>query len=281
MTTAQTRIGFIGGGNMAYAIVGGLLQAGHSAACVHVSDPSDTQLRRFEELNPGIVTGGDNAATLAAADVLVIAVKPQLIEDVLRPLGHADHPDQQLVISIAAGVKLDSLLNLLAPTRSIVRVMPNQPALVGAGMSVLTATPETTGEQRDLAQYVAEATGRAEWIEDEGLMDAVTAVSGSGPAYFYLLMELMEAAARDMGLSPQLAAVLARQTAFGAGRVAVESDLGLAKLRESVTSKGGTTAAALATFEQEGIRDIVDRALRAARDRSIELGAQMSSGNDD
>lgn len=281
MTTAQTRIGFIGGGNMAYAIVGGLLQAGHSAACVHVSDPSEAQLQRFEELNPGIVTGGDNAETLAAAEVLVLAVKPQLLEDVLRPLSDADRPDGQLVISIAAGVTLDSLLNLLAPARSIVRVMPNQPALVGAGMSVLTATSETNREQRDLAQYVAEATGRAEWIDDEGLMDAVTAVSGSGPAYFYLLMELMEASALEMGLSPQHAAVLARQTAFGAGRVAVESDLGLAELRESVTSKGGTTAAALASFEQAGIRDIVDRALRAARERSIELGAQLSAGTKD
>ncbi|NND37347.1 MAG: pyrroline-5-carboxylate reductase [Gammaproteobacteria bacterium] len=281
MTTAQTRIGFIGGGNMAYAIAGGLLQAGHSAACVHISDPSDAQLQRFETLNPGIVTGGDNAATLAAAEVLVLAVKPQLIEDVLRPLRDAERPDGQLAISIAAGMTLDSLLNLLEPTRSIVRVMPNQPALVGAGMSVLAATPETTGEQRDLAQYVAAATGRAEWIDDEGLMDAVTAVSGSGPAYFYLLMELMEAVARDMGLSPKLAAALVRQTAFGAGRVAVESDLGLVELRESVTSRGGTTAAALAAFEQEGIRDIVDRALRAARGRSIELGALMSAGNDD
>ncbi|MFW2405606.1 MAG: pyrroline-5-carboxylate reductase [Gammaproteobacteria bacterium] len=281
MTTAQIRIGFIGGGNMAYAIVGGLLQAGHSAACVHVSDPDEAQLQRFEDLNPGIVTGSDNAAALESAQVLVLAVKPQLIDAVLGPLSNAERPNGQLVMSIAAGVTLDSLLRRLAPTRSIVRVMPNQPALVGAGMSVLTATPETTLEQRDLAQYVSEATGRAEWIDDEGLMDAVTAVSGSGPAYFYLLMELMEATAIEMGLSPQLAAALARQTAFGAGRVAAESDLGLARLRESVTSKGGTTAAALATFEQAGIRDIVDRALRAARDRSIELGAQMSAGNDD
>lgn len=281
MTIAQTRIGFIGGGNMAFAIVGGLLRAGHSAACLHVSDPLESQLDRFEELNPGIVTGSDNAETLAAADVLVLAVKPQLIEDVLMPLRDTARPEGQLAVSIAAGITLRSLSRMLAPIRAIVRVMPNQPALVGAGMSVMTATPDTTAEQRALAQYVAEATGQAEWVDDEGLMDAVTAVSGSGPAYFYLLMELMEASATGMGMAPELANTLVRQTAFGAGRVAIESDLQLAALRESVTSKGGTTAAALASFEQAGIHDIVDHALRAARDRSIDLGARMASGDDD
>ena len=280
MTRAQTRIGFIGGGNMAYAIAGGLLQAEHSAACIHVSDPSVEQLQRFEDLNPGIVTTRDNANVIADAEVVVLAVKPQLMTEVLRPLRDVDRTGDQLVLSVAAGITLESLRAMLLPTTAIVRVMPNQPALVGAGMSVLTATPETSAEQRGLAEYVATATGRAEWIEEEALMDAVTAVSGSGPAYFYLLAELMEAAAKDMGIPERLAGVLARQTAFGAGRVAVESELGLPALRESVTSRGGTTAAALAAFEQAGIRDIVLRALRAARDRSVELGAGMAAGRD-
>ncbi|MEJ2129489.1 MAG: pyrroline-5-carboxylate reductase [Woeseiaceae bacterium] len=272
MTDPQTRIGFIGGGNMAQAIIGGLLSAGHRADCLWVSDPSDAQLGCIRDLNTGIVTGTDNAATLAGADVLILAVKPQLIEEVLAPLSGAPRPSGQLVMSIAAGITLDTLREMMAPTRAIVRVMPNQPALVGAGMAVLAATPETSADQRDQALYVAAATGRAEWIEDENLMDAVTAVSGSGPAYFYLLMELMETTAREMGLPADLARTLARQTAFGAGRVAAESELELSALRESVTSKGGTTAAALESFEEAGIRAIVGRALRAARDRSVELG---------
>jgi len=274
MTDQQMQIGFVGGGNMTQAIVGGLLTAGHNAARLRVSDPSATQLRRIRNLNPDIAVGADNTATLADADVLVLAVKPQLIDDVLTGLHDAPRPADLLVMSIAAGVTLRTLSELLTPTRAIVRVMPNQPALVGAGMSVLTATAATSAPQRGLAQYVSAATGQAEWIDDERLMDAVTAVSGSGPAYFYLLMELLEEGAIGMGLPPQLARVLARQTAFGAGCVAVKSDLESSALRASVTSKGGTTAAALAAFDAAGIRDIVERALRAARDRSIELGTR-------
>ncbi len=272
MTDQLIRIGFIGGGNMAYAIIGGLLGAGHRADRLLVSDPSDAQLERILDLHADIATSADNAATLARAEILVIAVKPQLIDDALAPIRGARRPDGQLVMSIAAGVTLDTLAALMEPSRAIVRVMPNQPALVGAGMSVLVATSDTSPEQRRQAGYVAASTGRAEWVEDESLMDAVTAVSGSGPAYFYLLTELIEATAIRMGLSPTLAGVLARQTAYGAGRVAVESRLELGALRESVTSKGGTTAAALAAFEEAGIRDIVERALRAAQARSIELG---------
>jgi len=171
-----------------------------------------------------------------------------------------------------AGITLRSLETALAPTPSIVRIMPNQPALAGAGMFVLDATATTGNVHRAQAQYVAEATGRAAWIEDESLMDAVTAISGSGPAYFYLLMEIMENCAIDMGLPGPLAQVLTRQTGFGAGRVAIESDQDLRQIRESVMSKGGTTAAAIEALEQGKIRDIVAKALVAARDRSVELG---------
>ncbi|MFQ5635161.1 MAG: pyrroline-5-carboxylate reductase [Gammaproteobacteria bacterium] len=267
MTDLQTRIGFIGGGNMGCAIIGGLLAAGHRADRLRVSDPSEAQRERIQSLDPDIVIGDDNAAVLTDADVLVLAVKPQLIDGVCAPLAGAPRPDGQLVISIAAGITLDTLRERLAPTQAIVRVMPNQPALIGAGMAVLTCTPETSAAQRQRAHYVAEATGRAEWVDDEGLMDAVTAVSGSGPAYFYLLMELIERGAIGMGIPDDLARILARQTAWGAGRVAVESSLELTALRASVTSKGGTTAAALTAFENAGLRDIVERALRAARDR--------------
>ena len=278
MTQKNTRIGFIGGGNMAHAIIGGLLQAGHAPDRLAVSEPVAAQHARLRELHGDLHVSADNNATAQNADVLVIAVKPQVIDEVARLLREVQRPDNQLLISIAAGITLDTLRTIFAPTRSIVRVMPNQPALVGAGMSVLTATDAASVEQRALAQYITEAVGRAEWIDDEGLMDAVTAVSGSGPAYFYLLMELIEASARDLGLPTSLARTLSRQTGFGAGQVATLSDLELPALRESVTSKGGTTAAALASFEQAGIRDIVRQALRAARDRSVELGAAHGTG---
>ncbi len=273
MTESQMTIGFIGGGNMAHAIIGGLLNADHRGDRLYVSDRHANSVSRMSARHADITTGTDNAMTVENANILVLAVKPQLLETVMRPLAGAARPANQLAISIAAGITLDTLCDLLAPTRAIVRIMPNQPALVGAGMSVLAATPETTPPQRELAGYVAGATGEAAWIDDERLMDAVTAVSGSGPAYFYLLMELMESAARDMGLPADLARILTRQTAYGAGRVAAESELELVALRESVTSKGGTTAAALASFDGDGIRAIVERALRAARDRSVELGA--------
>ena len=281
MTESQQTIGFIGGGNMAHAIIGGLLNAHHRGDRLYVSDPDTSSLSRISALHADIATGKDNAKTVENADILVLAVKPQLLETVMRPLAGAARPANQLAISIAAGITLNTLCDLLAPMRAIIRIMPNQPALVGAGMSVLAATPETTPQQRELAGYVAGATGEAAWIEDERLMDAVTAVSGSGPAYFYLLMELMESAARDMGLPADLARVLTRQTAYGAGRVAAESQLELAALRESVTSKGGTTAAALASFDDDGIRAIVERALQAAHDRSIELGAIAGEPRDE
>ena len=278
MTQQDTRIGFIGGGNMAHAIIGGLLNAGHAADCLEVAEPAEEQRGRLRALHADLCVGNDNAETARNAEVLVIAVKPQVIDEVGELLREVQRPDHQLLISIAAGITLDTLRAIFAPTQSIVRVMPNQPALVGAGMAVLTATDEASVEQRALAHYVAEAMGRAEWLDDEDLMDAVTAVSGSGPAYFYLLMELIEASARDMGLPAHLARTLSRQTGFGAGQVAALSDLELAALRESVTSKDGTTAAALASLEQAGIRDIVKRALRAARDRSVELGAAHDTG---
>lgn len=272
MTETRARIGFIGGGNMARAIIGGLLKAGHAAGRILVADPDPAQRDRIRALDAAVETGADNAAVYGAAEVLVVAVKPQSVASALEPLGPLARAEGGLVLSIAAGVTLDKLNQLLPGSAAIVRAMPNQPALVGAGMTVLVATAGTSAKQRALAGYVASSTGRAEWIDDESLMDAVTAASGSGPAYFYLLAELIAAVATEMGIPSDLADTLARQTAYGAGRAATESDLSLEALRDSVTSPGGTTAAALASFEESGIRAIVGRALRAARDRSIELG---------
>jgi len=283
MNNNNLHIGFIGGGNMTRAIIAGLLRSGHAPHCLTVADPDPAQREHVRTIDAGIHVSDDNndavGAAAGAADIVVLAVKPQIMATVVSALTASAEPGSRLYLSIAAGITLDSLQAMLDPARAmldparaIVRAMPNQPALVGAGMSVLTATTTTNKEQKASAQYVAEAMGDVAWIDDEALMDAVTAVSGSGPAYFYLFMEIIEACARDMGLPPELARQLVRQTGFGAGRVAAESDLALDALRANVTSQGGTTAAALDALEQSEFRAIVARALRAARDRSIELG---------
>ncbi len=272
MDNDNLNIGFIGGGNMARAIVAGLVEAGHAIGNLCISDPDPAQRERLQSTLADIRVTDNNNAAIDDADIVVLAVKPQIMATVIGKLDPPAEQSSSLYLSIAAGITLGSLQALLGPKQAIVRAMPNQPALIGAGMSVLTATATTSREQKARAQYVAEATGETAWIEDETLMDAVTAVSGSGPAYFYLFMEIIEACARDMGLPAELARKLVRQTGFGAGRVAAESDLGFDALRASVTSKGGTTAAAITLLEQPDFRAIVARALLAARDRSIELG---------
>ncbi|MEZ5564836.1 MAG: pyrroline-5-carboxylate reductase [Gammaproteobacteria bacterium] len=202
----------------------------------------------------------------------MLAVKPQLMSTVSLALATASRHPGQLVLSVAAGVTLSSLQGWFGPDTAIVRVMPNQPATIGAGVSALVAVPAVTPRDRDFAMYVAASTGQALWLAEESQMDAVTAVSGSGPAYFYLLMEHMERAAVDLGLPRDLAAVLTRETALGAARVVVEGKADPAQLRAVVTSPGGTTAAALQVFEAAHLNAIVSTALTAARDRSVELG---------
>lgn len=267
------QIGFIGGGNMAQAIVAGLLRSGHAAQRICVAEPQAAARDRLAALAAGIRLTNENAAAAADADVLVLAVKPQVMPVVLKELARCPRPGAQLVVSIAAGVRLDTLARSLG-TAALVRVMPNQPALIGEGMSVLVAATAVNAEQKARAEYVARATGRALWIAEEALMDAVTAVSGSGPAYFYLLMEIIEDSAVELGLPRDTASVLVRQTALGAARTANLPDSSLVALRQAVTSPGGTTAAAVAVMETAGLRDVVRRALFAARDRGAQLGRE-------
>jgi len=271
----KLRIGFIGGGNMAQAIVGGLLQAGHVPSLISISEPQESARRRLAALAGGLALGTDNAAVAGSADVLVLAVKPQVMSAVLPAIAAASRPDGQLVVSVAAGIPIATLAAAFGSAAAIVRIMPNQPALVGAGMSVLAARTGTGAACRARAQYVAETTGKALWIADESLMDAVTAVSGSGPAYFYLLMEVMEQTARELGLPADAAAAMVRQTALGAAISAGSVGADLAALRASVTSPGGTTAAALAVMDQASLRETVRRAIVAARDRGAELGRSV------
>lgn len=272
MNNQQLGIGLIGGGNMAQAIVGGLLRAGHEPGRIAVAEPAAAARARLAALHGAIAVGTANEAVAAGAEILVLAVKPQVTPAVLAELATTHRPLGQLVVSIAAGITLATLGDTLGAGASVVRAMPNQPALVGEGMTVLVASAAVSAAQKAQAQYVAEATGRALWIGDEGLMDAVTAVSGSGPAYFYLLMEIMEDAATRLGLPAETARTLVRQTALGAARAVTATGGEPAALRASVTSPGGTTAAALAVMESAGFADVVLRAITAARDRGAELG---------
>lgn len=272
MSFENLQIGLIGGGNMARALVRGLLQAGHPAGRIQVADPDPAQLEQVVALHASVGIHADNREVARNADVLVLAVKPQLMADVARQLAAGPRRARQLVLSVAAGITLDSLRGWFGAGAPLVRVMPNQPATIGAGISGLAASAAVGETERQVAQYIASATGQAVWLQDEALMDAVTAVSGSGPAYFYLLMEHMERAAIELGLPASLAAALTRETALGAARVVIETKAEPGRLRAAVTSPGGTTAAALRVFEAANLGSIVREALAAARDRSAELG---------
>ncbi len=267
-----TRIGFVGGGNMAQALARGLLGAGHPAARLCMADPDGARRAQCATLADGVRVTADNLEVAATADVLVLAVKPQVLGEVVRALAHERGPDDRVVLSVAAGVTLETLHRHLGAGTAIIRAMPNQPALVGAGITALVPGRGVSDRQRTRAGYVMETVGQTVWLDEEALLDAVTAISGSGPAYFYLLMELMEEVAAELGLPGSLAARLVRQTALGAAKTALEDGREPAALRASVTSPGGTTAAALEVLADADIRSIVRRALVAARDRSAALG---------
>jgi pyrroline-5-carboxylate reductase len=271
-------IGFVGGGNMAQAIIRGLLRAGHTASRLSVMDPSTEQREAIKEIDPSINVTEDSGLLANRCAILVLAVKPQIIADVATALSKQPRPAQQIIVSVAAGITLESLRNWFGESAPIVRVMPNQPALAGEGMSGLSATPAVDAAGRAAANYLLAATGKAAWFDDEQLMDAVTAISGSGPAYYYLIMEIMQDVAREFGFTADAARMLSTQTALGAATVATQGSDELAQLRQQVTSPGGTTAAALSTLEEAGIRDIFRNALSAARDRSVELGKQHKTG---
>jgi pyrroline-5-carboxylate reductase len=269
MQQRTTTIAFIGGGNMARAMLAGLLRAGHEPGALRAADPAAGQRERLGELHESLRVLAANADAAQGADVVVFAVKPQVLPEVARSLSVQP---AQLAVSVAAGVTLASLRDWLGADVPCVRVMPNQPALVGAGMSVLCASPSVSPAQRDQAEYLARAAGAAAWVRDESLMDAVTAISGSGPAYFYLLMEILEDEARRLGIDAPVARQLAVQTACGAGLAARDTAASPGDLRRTVTSPGGTTQAALQVLEQGKLRELFASAVEAARLRSVELG---------
>jgi pyrroline-5-carboxylate reductase len=267
------RLAFIGGGNMAAALIGGISKRGHNPDHIVVADPSREQLERLSR-DYGIRTAADNQTAAAGAEVVVLAVKPQQMRAVA--LGLAPHlaASNPLVISVAAGIPHAALARWLGPQAAIVRTMPNRPALNGFGATGLYAPPCVGAAYRALAEAVMAAVSATVWVDHESQMDTVTALSGSGPAYFFLFMEALEAAAHARGLPDDVAHKLTLETAFGASQMARMSGESLAVLREQVTSKGGTTAAALAVLDAAGLRAIVAHALAAADRRSAELAAE-------
>lgn len=268
--TSQT-IAFIGGGNMARALVGGLLRRGHAAGDIRVSDPSPDARESLRRSFPGIDVHDDNLAAATGAATWVLAVKPQQMKAVATALAAVARAGKPLVISVAAGVRSGDLHGWLGSAATVVRCMPNRPALIGAGITAIHARPALDAGARRRAADVLGAAGECVWIEDESLLDAVTAVSGSGPAYVFLLIEMLESAARAEGLDPATARRLAIETVYGAARMAREGDEPPEVLREQVTSPGGTTAAALEVLDRSGIRDTFTRAVHAATLRSRQL----------
>lgn len=262
------KISFIGGGNMARAIVSGLLARGcRPADIVVVEADHDRRLRLSEDF--GINVSSELPAA-ARADVIVLAVKPQQLRDVAIFLGSL--LDTQLVVSIAAGVRCSDLVRWLGNYRAVIRVMPNTPAQVQAGVSALYAAPGTTFEQRQQAGALLAAVGTCIWLEDEAQMDAVTAISGSGPAYVFYFLEALQQAGTELGLAPEQTRVLALQTFLGAAQLAVGSEHDFATLRAHVTSKGGTTEQALLAMEAAQVKAHIVHAVHAAARRSVELG---------
>lgn len=270
------KIGFIGGGNMASSLINGLIVSGHAAHSLWVSDINTDVVSALSE-NLGVNSAVNNDELVNAVDVVVLAVKPQNLADVAKHIAPLIQQKQSLVVSIAAGISQNSLTRWLGNDVAIVRCMPNTPALVLTGATALHANEQVTTEQRDLAENILRAVGLALWVEQESELDAVTAVSGSGPAYFFLLMEAMENAAVQLGLTEQTARLLVQQTALGAAKIALESSESPAQLRQRVTSPGGTTQRAIETFEQGGFTELVTKALHAARDRSIEMSKQAET----
>ena len=272
---------FIGGGNMAHSLIGGMIAGGCAAERIHVAEPR-AEARKDLEMSFGVVTHANATDAVAEADNVVLAVKPQIIREVCRALSDSKFPANVLFMSIAAGVRLDQLALWIGGARAgkasgtgIVRVMPNTPALIGAGAIGLCANAHVSALQRNRSEQILEGSGMLRWIEDESLMDTVTALSGSGPAYFFAFVEALEAAAVAQGLPVEVARDLASQTCLGAGRMLRESGESPAALRTKVTSPGGTTAAALESLATDGLADIALRAVAAATRRGGELSGAL------
>ena len=269
-----SNIAFIGAGNMARAIIGGLIAEGYTPAQISAAGPRMETLNKVAE-EFGIAVSTDNAATAVNADVIVLGVKPQMLKEVAlglrESLSHKGLAHKPLIISVAAGITTSSIASWLGEDQAIVRCMPNTPSQLRAGASGLFANALVSDEQKSVANTILGAVGIVQWLDDETLLNPVTAVSGSGPAYFFLLMEAMIDAGVELGLTRDCAAELTVQTALGAAMLAKNSELEVAELRRRVTSPKGTTEQAILSFEQDNLRASVLKAMTACSNRAVEL----------
>lgn len=259
---------------MASSLISGLLSNQYPADKITVTDTDEEKLKQLQQAF-SINTQRDNVQATRQADVIVLAVKPQVLNEVCNVIKPSVEARQPLIISIAAGIRSTDINRWLGDNQAVVRCMPNTPALIQAGATGLYANSYTQNAQKQMADTILSSAGITLWVEQESQLDAVTAISGSGPAYFFLFLEAMQMAGEKMGLSAESAALLSQQTALGAARMCLEGDDSPATLRVKVTSKGGTTAAAIASFEKNDFNHIVEQALLAARDRATELADEL------
>ena len=268
---SNNKFGFIGGGNMTAAIAGGMLHSGFAASNILISEPSAEQRARLRDELPGVGLHSDNAMTATQVDCVVLATKPQVLADVCRDLAPAIQSRKPLVLSIAAGVRSSAIESWLGGDLAVIRVMPNQPAFLGLGISAVFANDRCSDADRELATMVMQAVGKVVNVGAEADIDSVTAISGSGPAYFYLLIDMLVQTATGMGLDDATARTLAVETAVGAAALAASSEVPMSELIAKVRSPGGTTAAALDSLEQKDVRAIFSAALTAAKERANQL----------
>ena len=272
----NNKVGLIGGGNMARAIGGGLLRGGMRATDLMIAEPLAEQCERLREELYGALVTEDNRLVAKRAEILLFAVKPQILKPVCRELVEEVQATRPLIMSIAAGPKIDDIDEWLGGGLSVVRVMPNQPALIDQGISALFANERTSDERREQAERIMTAVGHAVWLDSESKMDAVTAVSGTGPSYFYLLIDVMIQSAMHYGIDAETARTLAVETARGATALAAAETESMATLIERVRSPGGTTTAAFEHLDQADARGIFAAAIEAAEARAAELAREAA-----
>jgi pyrroline-5-carboxylate reductase len=270
----DNKIAFIGGGNMARAIAGGLLRGGMHATNIFISEPKEEQCEKLREEFYGTYVSTDNKTISNAAEVILFAVKPQILKSVCNELRETIQKTKPLIISIAAGPSIQDIDQWLGGNMTIVRVMPNQPAMIDQGVSAMFANSLTQPKNCLLAEKIMSSVGKALWLEKESQMDAVTAISGTGPAYFYLLIDVMIEAAIKNGMNPEIARILAVETARGASALSASSSETMTSMIERVRSPGGTTMAALEYLDSKEARKIFSKAIDVARERAKELAEE-------
>ena len=277
--TNKEKVVFIGGGNMASSIIAGMLASGWAKGSIAVSDPDELTLKKIVNYHDISSVFTDNSEAIDFSEIVVLAVKPQLSKKALESFQPAlkKRKKHVLLISIVAGLNINSIEEWTANTCTVVRCMPNIPARIQQGVTALCTSKETTQEYRDLSEAILSTVGKTIWVNNEGMIDVVTAISGSGPAYYFYFFDAMEQAAVELGLSKDDAKKLVRQTAYGSLKLAEASSEELTQLIEQVSSKGGTTEKALEVFDRKDFKHIIKQAIKAAQKRSVEISKETGN----